>query len=158
LNADYLIQEAKISWDYLSYTWHEPAGAIRLKTLYEVQLVNAGVNAVAPFKAVTTDASGNINDNTAHGTSNLILPTLGFELEQKVGKCVRWEAKGSGFGLPHGGNIWDVQGLAAVRIKQFEVIAGEKAFHFKTSPKSAMYMVDTLSGAFVGLRYYWGVE
>src|SRR3954447_22911853 len=28
LNANYTIQEAKISWDYLSYTWHESPGPI----------------------------------------------------------------------------------------------------------------------------------
>jgi hypothetical protein len=159
LNANYLIQGAKISWDYLSYTWHKPVGAIRLKTLYEVQLVNAGVNAYAPFKAVITDTStGNTDENTAHGTTNLILPTFGFEGEQKVGKYFRWEAKASGFGIPHGGDIWDAEALAAVRVNQFEVICGEKGFHFKSSPKSAQYMVDTLSGVFVGLRYYWGAE
>lgn len=158
LNANYKVQEGKISWDYLSYTWHEPAGALRLKTLYEVQLVNAGVNAIAPFKAVTTDSSGNTNDNSAHGSSNLILPTFGLEGEQKLGRYFRWEAKASGFGLPHRGNIWDAQALAAVRVKDFELICGEKGFHFKTSPKSAMYMVDTLSGVFVGVRYYWGGE
>ncbi len=111
LNANYLIQGAKISWDYLSYTWHKRPGAIRLKTLYEVQLVNAGVNAIAPFKAVTTDSSGNTNDNTAHGTSNLILPTFGLGLEQKLGNHFRWEAKASGFGLPYRGDIWDAQAL-----------------------------------------------
>jgi hypothetical protein len=158
LNASYKIQAAKLSWDYLSYTWHKSPGPIRLKTLYEVQLVNAGANAIAPFKAVTTDSSGNTNDNTAHGTSNLILPTFGFEGEQIIGKHFRWEAKGSGFGMPHRGDIWDAQALAAVRVNQFELICGEKGFHFKTSPKSAMYMADTLSGVFVGIRYYWGAE
>jgi hypothetical protein len=158
LNANYLIQEAKISWDYLSYTWHKPAGALRLKTLYDIQLVNAGVNALAPFKAVTADSSGNTNDNTAHGTSNLVLPTFGMELEQKLGGYFRWEAKASGFGIPHGGNIRDAQAIAAVRVRNVELICGEKAFHFKTSPKSAMYMLDTRSGLFVGLRYYWGGE
>lgn len=157
LTANYKIQNAKISWDYLSYTWHKPAGAIRLKTLYEVQLVNSGVNAIAPFKAVTTDAStGNTNDNTAHGTLNLIMPTFGFAGEQKLGKYFRWEAKASGFGLPHRGDIWDAQASIAVRLHQFEVLCGEKALHFKTSPKSDQYMGDTLSGAYVGLRYYWG--
>jgi hypothetical protein len=33
---------------------------------------------------------------------------------------------------------------------------GEKAFHFKTSPKDDNYLKATLSGAYVGLRWYWG--
>jgi hypothetical protein len=158
LSSGYRLQSAKISWDYLGYTWHKPRGNIRLKTLYEVQYVTISSTTVAPFKAITTDTSGNTNTNVASGSKNLIYPTLGVEFEQALGRHFRWEAKGSGFGIPHRGNIWDAQGALALRFGQVELLAGEKAYHFKTSPQSEQYFVDTLSGVYVGLRYYWGRE
>lgn len=156
LTADYLIQDGKLSWDYLSYTWYKHSGKIRLKTLYEVQLVNVGTNVDAPFKPVVTDSSGNTDYNTAHGTKNIIDPTFGLELEQAIGHHFRWEVKGSGFGLPQRADIWDAEASIAIRMRQVEIIGGEKAFHFKTSPRGDEYFTDTLSGAYVGLRYYWG--
>jgi hypothetical protein len=156
--ANYLIQGAKISWDYLSYTWHKPRTNIHFKTLYELQFINAGTNVVAPFKAITTDASGNTDTNTAHGTKSLVYPTFGGELESALGKRFRWEIKGSGFGIPHRGNIWDAQATIAMRVGPMEFLGGEKAVHFKMSPQSEQYFLNTLSGAYVGVRYYWGHE
>jgi hypothetical protein len=159
LNASYTIQSGKISWDYLSYTWHKPAGAIRLKTLWELQFVDVGTNVVAPFKPVVIDSSGNVTDsNTATGSAKLFLPTFGVELEQGIGRYFRWEAKVSAFGLPHRSDIWDAEGSVAFRVNRFEVLAGEKAYHFKTSPKGDQYFADTLSGVYVGIRYYWSAR
>ena len=154
--ANYRLQSAKISWDYLSYTWHKRSGPIRLKTLYEVQFATISTNFAAPLKPVTTDSSGNTDDNTAHGSKNVFDPTFGVTLDQPIGHHFRWELTGSGFGIPHHGNIWDAQADIAVHFKQFELLAGEKAFHFKTSARGDEYFTDTLSGVFVGLRYYWG--
>jgi hypothetical protein len=158
LNSNYTLQNVKISWDYLSYTWYKSPGKIRLKTLYEVQYTTISSNFDAPFKSITTDSSGNTNDNTAHGSKNLIYPSLGIEFEQALGHHFRWEAKGSGFAVPHHATLWDAEGSVAFRFGQFEILAGEKAYHFKTSPQSDQYFADTLSGAYAGLRYYWGRE
>jgi hypothetical protein len=156
LSANYLLQSAKISWDYLSYTWRTSHTHVHLKTLYELQYVNIGTNISAPFKTPTTDASGNVDTNTAAGTKTLFYPTVGMELESMLGKHFRWEIKGSGFGLPHRGNIWDAQGTIALRFGPVEILGGEKAFHFKTSPQAEQYFAQTLEGAYVGVRYYWG--
>jgi len=156
LAAHYNVQSAKISWDYLSYTWRRAPGNIHFKTLYELQFTTIGTNIAAPFKPVTTDSSGNVDDNTANGSKNVFLPTLGVEFEQSLGGKFRWEVKGSGFGIPHHSVIWDAQADIAVRFNKFELIAGEKAYHFKTSPQAEQYFTDTLSGVFVGLRYYVG--
>jgi len=42
LNARYRLQNAKISWDYLGYTWHRRRGPLRLKTLYELHFGSQG--------------------------------------------------------------------------------------------------------------------
>lgn len=156
INASYTIQNAKLSWDYLGYTWNKPWGKIRLKELYEVQFVTISTTAFAPFVPVSTDASGNTNYNTASGSKNIIYPTLGLELEQAIGHHFRWEIKGSGFGVPHHADIWGAEASIAFRIASVEILGGEKAYHFKTSPQADAYFADTLSGAYVGVRYYWG--
>ncbi len=154
----YKIQSFKVSWDYLSYTWFKPAGNIHLKTLYEVQYTSVGSSYIAPLKPITTDSSGNTDTNTTTGSKRIIYPTLGVEFEQALGHRFRWEAKATGFGIPHHGDIWDAQGDIAVRIGSFDLIAGDRAYHFKTSPSGDEYFTDTLSGAFVGLRYYLGAR
>ena len=156
LVSSYTLQNAKISWDYLGYTWHKKSGDIRLKTLYEVQFDTISTNVSAPFKPVTTDSSGNTDYNAASGSKNLIYPTFGLELEERLNHYFRWEVKASGFGIPHHAGIWDAQASLAFRIKSAELLAGEKAYHFKTSPQGVEYFADTLSGAYVGIRYYWG--
>jgi hypothetical protein len=156
VTSSYTLQSAKISWDYLSYTWHRERGNIHFKTLYEAQFTNISPQFAAPYKAVTTDSSGNVNDNTASASRHVFLPTLGGELEQAIGKRFRWEVKGSGFGLPHHSAIGDVQADVALRVHNFELIAGEKAYYFKTSPKGEQFFSDMLSGVFAGIRYYVG--
>jgi len=158
LTANYLLQVAKISWDYLSYTWHKPSAEIRVKTLYELQYVNIGTNTLAPLVPITTDASGNTDTNSSSGSANLILPTLGMGLESALGRHFRWEVKASGFIIPHHGEIYDAQAEIAWRAGPVKVVGGERAFHFKTSPQADQYFTDTLGGEYVGVRYYWGQQ
>jgi len=152
--STYRLQSAKISWDYLSYTWQK--SHVRFKTLYEVQYTTISTDVSAPFVPETTDSSGNTNSNSAHGSENLLYPTFGVEFEQPWKKYLRWEAKVSGFGLPHRAVIWDAQADVAFQIHSIDVFIGEKAYHFKTSPNGDQYFIDTLQGAYVGVRYYLG--
>jgi hypothetical protein len=69
-------------------------------------------------------------------------------------KHLRWELKGSGFGIPHHADIWDAQADVALRLSAFEIQVGARAYHFKTSPSTDQYFTDTLDGAYVGIRYY----
>jgi len=154
LVSNYKIQSAKISWDYLSYTWYRHK--IRFKTLYEMQYVNISSNQSAPLVPITTDASGDTNTNSSYGSKQLFLPTFGVEFEQPLNKHVRWMAKASGFGIPKKSDIWDTQAEIAFRVNSLEVLIGGRAYHFKTSPSSTEYFYDTLDGAYVGLRYYLG--
>ena len=154
LVSNYKIQSAKVSWDYLSYTWY--GSKIKFKTLYEMQYVNISSNQSAPLVPVTTDSSGNTNLNSSYGSKQLFLPTFGVEFEQPLNKHVRWMAKASGFGIPKKSVIWDTQAEIAFRVNAVEVLVGGRAYHFKTSPSSTEYFYDTLDGAYVGIRYYLG--
>jgi hypothetical protein len=155
LNANYTLQLAKVSWDYLSYTWFFPNTKIWLKTLWEMQFASIGTNIAAPLKPVTGSINQTIDYNTATGSAKIFLPTFGLEIGQPVTRYFRWWVKGSGFGIPHRSDIWDAEAAIGLRMGQFELIGGEKAFHFKTSPQGSHYFVDTLGGPFVGLRWYW---
>jgi hypothetical protein len=156
LVSSYNIQSAKISWDYLSYTWRKVPGSVHFKTLYEMQYATIATNIVAPFKSVSSDVNGNVDENTATGSKSIFLPTFGMELEQSLGGKFRWEIKGSGFGIPHHSVIWDAQADIGLRFRHLELIAGEKAYYFKTSPQANQYFEDTLYGVFAGIRYYVG--
>jgi hypothetical protein len=123
--------------------------------LYEVQFTTVHSQIDAPLKEVTTDSSGNLVSNSASGTRQFFSPTLGGALEQALGRHFRWEAKASGFGLPHRADLWDAEASAIVRFRQWELLAGEKAFHFKTSPNNTEYLAGTLSGSYVAVRWYW---
>ncbi len=153
--STYRIQNVKVSWDYLSYTFQN---RIRFKTLYEAQWTTVSTDVSAPFVAATTDSSGNVNNNSAHGSKNLFYPTFGVKFEQPVTKSFRWEAKTDAFGLPHHSDIWEAQVDAALRIRSLELFAGGKLYHLKTGPQTDQYFADTLQGAFVGVRYYWRGE
>ncbi len=155
INATYKMQAVKVSWDYLSYTWHKPTTAIHVKTLYEVQYVNTAIDMAAPFVAATTDASGNTDNNMASGTKSVVLPTFGMAIGSQLGKLFRWDVRGSGFGIPHHSAIADVSATIAVRLGRIEVLAGEKLFYFKTSAKSDIYLTDTMQGVYGGIRYAW---
>lgn len=155
VSATVKIQNIKLSWDYLSYTWHKPKTAIHLKTLYEVQYVNTAINTAAPLLPVTSDASGNVNDNTASGTKSIVLPTFGMAMGSQLNKWFRWDIRGSGFGFPHHSVIGDVSATMALRLGKVELVAGERLYYFRTSSKADLYVKDTLQGVYGGLRFAW---
>jgi hypothetical protein len=158
-SGDYLatswrIQGAKVSWDFL--TFRIPAGQrkIRVKTLWEAQWLSFETNINAPYAAVVTNDQGAVVSNYAAETKTVILPTLGAELEQEPVRHFRYELKADGFAIPHHADIWEAEGSLAFRFGRMELLLGAKALHFKTSPRSDEYFIDTLAGPYAGIRYY----
>ena len=142
----------KLSYDYLTYFWKRGNSELRLKTLYEIQRISVS-NEVDDFVVDTTGALVNINPIIA--SQSVFLPTFGLGLEHTLSRHLRWEARGSGFGLPHRGDIGDAEAQIAFRVSHFEVLGGARWLHFKTSPKAAQYNVQNMYGPYVSLRYYW---
>jgi hypothetical protein len=153
LNATYKVQAIKVSWDYLSYTWHKTKTSIHVKTLWEAQYVTAKFSTAAPFVPGSADTTG--NNNLASGSKDVVLPTFGLAMGSEFGKYFRWDVRASGFGFPGRADIGDVSGTIAVRVSRIEILAGERYFHFKTSPRSDIYTNDTLQGVWGGLRFVW---
>jgi hypothetical protein len=142
----------KLSYDYLTYFWKRGNSELRLKTLYEIQRISVS-NEVDDFVVDTTGALVNIHPIL--GSQSVFLPTFGLGLEHTLSRHFRWEARGSGFGLPHRGDIGDAEAQIAFRVSHFEVLGGARWLHFKTSPKAAQYNVQNMYGPYVSLRYYW---
>jgi len=151
LVTDYKVQQAKVTWDYLTWPVTPGARKIRFKTLWEVQWLSFNTNISAPFApANTTGTSGNFPGET----KNMFLPTLGGALEEAPSRHFRWELKGDGFAIPHHAVIWEGEASLCFRVGHVELLAGGKVFHYKTSPQSDQYFLDTLWGPYAGLRYY----
>ncbi|HLX41781.1 MAG TPA: hypothetical protein VKR43_00020 [Bryobacteraceae bacterium] len=144
LATNWHIRAMKLSWNYLTYPYPSNGAKFRLKTLYEVQYV--GVNS-------SYDSPADVNAVSTTGAKSVILPTLGLGVEYHPAKRVRLEAKASGFGLIHHGDIWDAEGAVVLRIGKVEAMAGARILHYKTSPKSEEYFSQTLGGPYVGLRW-----
>src|SRR2546426_5546568 len=81
LATSYTLQNAKVSFDYLSYPVPPGNSRFRLKTLWEVQLTSIRSSIDAPLKSITTDSSGAPASTTARGTNWFIYPTLGVGIE-----------------------------------------------------------------------------
>lgn len=142
LRTKFRLHNAKLSWDYLSYTF---ANGLRLKTFWETQVSSIETTIDAPLKA------GNI----AIGSKWVVLPTFGLGLGHAPARHFRWELKGTGFGIPGRSATWDVEGAAFLRLGSMELIGGHKAFFLRTSPREEAYFKHTLSGAYAGIRWYW---
>ncbi|MGA3024492.1 MAG: hypothetical protein ABSF98_06970 [Bryobacteraceae bacterium] len=154
LATTYRVQQVKASWDFLTYPLPAGPRKIRFKTLWEVQWLWFSTHINAPYAPVVTDSSGNTISNYAYETKNIILPTLGGEVEQAPFRHFRYELKASGFTIPHHSDIWEAEGSVALRFGKLELLAGAKAVHFKTSAQSDEYFAETLSGPYAGVRYY----
>lgn len=144
LATHYTLQTLKLSWNYLTYPYPSAGAKFRLKTLWEIQYVtmHSVFDAPADQNAIATE-----------GRKSIVLPTLGLGIEYHMSKRFFFEVKGSGFGIPHHQDIWDTEANAVFRAGKIEIVAGGKAFHFKTSPHGDNYFFDTLYGPYGGVRY-----
>ncbi len=148
----YKIEDIKTSYEYLTYFWKKNSSEVRLKTLWELQRISV-TNEVDDFSLNNDGVTFTIN--TATGSRAVFLPTFGLGLEYTMSPHLRIEARGTGFGLLHRGDIGDAEATVAYRRGHIEAIGGYRLLHFKTNPKLDFYNAGTLSGPYVGLRFYW---
>lgn len=158
LATQYRLQNVKASWDFLSWPTPLNDSSFRFRTLWEVQYTTVYSSIDAPLKPVSYDSSGNQISNTGYGTRWFISPTIGAAVDKTYLKRLRLEAKASGFAIPHHSVIWDAEASATLHIGSLDLIGAYKGFHYKTSPQSDQYLVQTLSGAYVALRWDFGMK
>ena len=155
LNTQYQITAMKLSYDDLLYPFKFPVSRFRVKSLWEAQFISAQGTVDAPFKANTTDSSGNLISNEGSGTRTIILPTFGAAAEYALTPHILLRADASGFGLPHRAEIWDAEAYVSYRRNKLEFRGGYKILHFKSSPQVEEYLEGTVQGGFVGVRYHF---
>jgi hypothetical protein len=151
LATQYQILASKIYLDDLLFPHKFPVAKFRLKSLWEFQYIHMKNTLDAPY----LDQSA--APETAIGTKQIFLPAFGIAAEYAVSPHVLLRVDGVGFGIPHKADIWDASATISYRRGAWELVAGGKGFHFKTSPNSTEYLVDTITGAFVGVRWHWSL-
>ncbi len=146
LATNYRLSSYKLSWNYLTWPYPSAGAKFRFKTLYEFQ-----------YAAVrgSFDAPADVNAVPTEGIKSIIRPTLGAGIEYHLARRVRFEAKLSAMGFPHHGDIYDGEASLAAGGPHFELLAGARIFHLKTSPTSDQYYKETLWGPYLGLRLIW---
>lgn len=148
LSTNYLLQNVKISYEFVTWPFPIENHRFRLKTLYQFQYTHMSTGFDAPLKST---ANG---PNTASGNKTVYAPTLGLGVDYYVTPRFRLEANATGFAIPHRWTIWDADASMAYRVSRLEFRIGMKSFHFRSSPKSDYYLRGTFAGAFIGLRYF----
>jgi hypothetical protein len=146
LATNYRLSSYKLSWNYLTYPYPSAGAKFRFKTLYEFQ-----------YAAIrgSFDAPADVNAVPTEGIKSIIRPTLGAGIEYHLARRVRFEAKLSGMGFPHHGDLYDGEASLVGGGPHFEFLLGARIFHLKTSPTSDQYYTETLWGPYAGLRLIW---
>jgi len=161
LSTDYRLQDVKVSFDYLTWPYPVESRRFRLKTLWQVQYVSVKSGFDAPTQPTTdsngnplVDANGNPITYMTTGTRWYFTPTLGLGTTYYVTRDVRIEANATGFTIPHHTTTWDADASVNFRLSHFEIGAGARAFHFKTSTDGPYYLRGTLYAPTVVFRWY----
>jgi len=144
LATNYYVDNLKLSWNYLTYPYPSNHAKFRLKTLWEMQYTKIGSS---------FDAPGDVNAAPVSGVKSLFFPTFGLGVEYHPIKRVRLEAKASAFAIPHHGDLYDAEASLVVTGLHFEISAGGRVFHFKTSPQADQFFTQTLWGPYLGIRF-----
>jgi len=161
VSTDYKLQNAKISFDYLTWPYPVQNSRFRLKTLWGLQYTAIRTGFDLPLLPTTdsagnplVDAQGNPLSYQTQGSHWFMLPSIGMGVSEYLTRNLRLEANASGFSVPHHTTEWDADGSVNFRTGHLELRLGAKAFHFKTSTQSDFYMRGTQASAFIGVRWY----
>ncbi|HWE00534.1 MAG TPA: hypothetical protein VG345_15890 [Bryobacteraceae bacterium] len=154
LATQYQIKAGKLYLDDLLWPYKFPVSRFRLKSLWEVQWISVSTTIDAPLVAAVESSSG-ISFETATGSRQVILPSFGLAAEYALTPHTLFRAAATGFGLPHRADIWDAEATLSYRRRKWEILAGFKAMHFKTTPQQTEFIADTLSGGFVGVNWHF---
>jgi hypothetical protein len=160
ISTDYKVSDIKLSFDYLTWPYPVESRRFRLKTLWQVHYVSVKSGFDAPLLP-TTDASGNPYIDSsgnpltymASGTRWYITPAFGLGTTYWLNRNIRFEANASGFTIPHHTTTWDADASVNFRAGHFEIGAGARAFHFKTSTDGPYYTRGTLYSPAVQIRW-----
>jgi hypothetical protein len=141
------LRGGKISWNYLTYPSPPESSWFRLKTLWEMHVLQ--------IQGIADDVTAAVYGvpTTATGTKTLVLPAVGLGFEIAPSKHYHVEWKTSGMALPHKSRIIDSEASVAIRVKHAEALIGAKLLDYRTSPNADQFFKGRLFGPFGGLRW-----
>ena len=161
VSTDYLVQNLKLSFEYLTWPYPVESRRFRLKTLWQVQYTSVRAGFDAPQLPLfdssgnpLIDSAGNPISYAASSSKWFILPTLGLSATEYLTRNIRFEASADGFTIPHHSTLYEGETTLNFRMSHFEVRGGAKLFHYKTSTSQDFYMKGTMAGVFFGVRWY----
>jgi hypothetical protein len=161
VSTDYLVQNLKLSFDYLTWPYPVESRRFRLKTLWQVQYTSVRAGFDAPqlplFDAngnPLIDAAGNPISYAATSSKWFILPTFGLSATEYLTRNIRFEASADGFAIPRHSTLYEGESTLNFRVNHFELRGGAKLFHYKTSTSQDFYLKGTMASVFFGLRWY----
>jgi len=148
------IADAKVSYEYLTWPYPVERRHFRLKTLWQVHYVSVRSYYDDPIKSATPDSAGNITSYAVLGSKSFFVPAFGLGVHEYVGRNIHLEADISGFAWPHRWQLVDGEATVSYRVGSFDIRAGGKYFHYRTSAEQDYYYRGTMAGVFVGVRWH----
>jgi hypothetical protein len=157
LNTTNKIQNAKLSFDFMSFPFPAKSTGIRIRTLWEMQYTDVKGFIDAPLKPYPLNSAGAPITTTyaVNGGYSIIYPSFGIGIEDALSKNLLIEANASAFWFPHRSDIWDAAADLKYSLGPIELAVGMKGFHLKTSPRNVQYYVGTFDGAYVSLAWHF---
>jgi hypothetical protein len=157
LNTTNKIQNAKLSFDFMSFPFPAKSTGIRIRTLWEMQYTDVKGFIDAPYKPYPLNSAGvpQTTSYAVNGGYDIIYPSFGIGIEDALSKNLLIEANASAFWFPHRSDIWDATADLKYSFGPIELAVGVKGFHLKSSPKNDQYFVGTFDGAYVGLLWHF---
>ncbi len=143
LATQYQIRDVKFYLDDLLFPHKFPVARLRFKAIYGFEYFGMKVTIYDTPAAATGES-----------TANIFVPVLGLAPEYAISKNVLFRVSASGFGIPHRADLWESEATLSWRIGHVETFVGAKVIHFKSSPKGTEYVVDTIDGAYAGVRWH----
>jgi len=157
LNTTNKVQNAKLSFDFMSFPFPAKSTGIRIRTLWEMQYTDIKSFIDAPLKPYPLNSAGAPVATTyaVNGGYSIIYPSFGIGIEDAVSRRLLIEANASGFWFPHRSDIWDAAADLKYSFGPIELAVGVKGFHLKTSPRKEQYYGGSFDGAYVGLSWHF---
>ena len=150
LAMHYTMQNAKISFDYLSWPFPIKDSKFHIKTLWEIQYTTILTSVDAPLRHGETDASGNLITVNGQGKDWFIYPSFGLGIDYLFSHRFRFEARASGFIFPHRSTIWDAEASLNYRFGKFEVQGGAEDLPLQNFTRAERVCTGHLSGHICG--------
>lgn len=146
ISTTYRVRFAQLTWNYLNWPVPPEDSKFRIHSLFSFSYTSDSVTVDAPYE---TSASF----MPPHGSRNIFFPTFGLQAEYIPSKHFYIQGRAYGFGWIHKADVAGAEVSIIGRIKHLELFGGYKFFHFKTSPASDQFFVQTLTGPMVGARW-----